>query len=185
MSDQSTEITQAVMWGVGVAVPVAVAVIGGLCGLIILLWKRGADQRDRAEQGREGDLRHTRERVTDKQVAQGELMAGVVARIGQLEHGQTKLEDGQGKIAEALDRLTRLEEFRLHAMPKLEEAEETARTVIAFGEQMKTVFKRIDVLSEQMNKQTEKIDIMPDAVVTKLRQFVRMADSKQAGRVNG
>ena len=173
------------MWGVGVAVPITVAVIGGLCSLIILLWKRGADQRERAERGRDGDLRHTRERVTDKQAAQGELMAGVVARIGQLEHGQTKLEDGQGKIAEALDRLTRLEEFRLHAMPKLEEAEETARTVIAFGEQMKTVFKRIDVLSEQMNKQSEKIDIMPDAVVTKLRQFVRMADSKQAGRVNG
>lgn len=163
------------MWGVGIAVPVTVAVIGGLCGIIILLLKRGADRRDDAERGREGEFRHTRERVTDKQAAQGELMAGVVARIG-------KLEDGYDKVADALDRLTRLEEFRLHATPRLEEAEETARTVIAFGEQMKTVFKRIDLMSEQMNKQSEKIDDMPDAVVTKLRHFVRTADAKQAGR---
>lgn len=163
------------MWGVGVAVPVTVAVIGGLCGIIILLLKRGADRRDDADRGREGEFRQTRERVTDKQAAQGELMAGVVARIG-------KLEDGYDKVADALDRLTRLEEFRLHATPRLEEAEETARTVIAFGEQMKTVFKRIDLMSEQMNKQSEKIDDMPDAVVTKLRHFVRTADAKQAGR---
>lgn len=170
------------MWGVGIAVPVTVAVIGGLCGIIILLLKRGADRRDDADRGREGEFRQTRERVTDKQAAQGELMAGVVARIGQLETGQSKLEDGYEKVADALDRLTRLEEFRLHATPRLEEAEETARTVIAFGEQMKTVFKRIDVMSEQMNKQSEKIDDMPDAVVTKLRHFVRTADAKQAGR---
>lgn len=163
------------MWGVGIAVPVTVAVIGGLCGIIILLLKRGADRRDDADRGREGEFRQTRERVTDKQAAQGELMAGVVARIG-------KLEDGYDKVADALDRLTRLEEFRLHATPRLEEAEETARTVIAFGEQMKTVFKRIDLMSEQMNKQSEKIDDMPDAVVTKLRHFVRTADAKQAGR---
>lgn len=169
------------MWGVGVAVPVTVAVIGGLCGIIILLLKRGADRRDDADRGREGEFRQTRERVTDKQAAQGELMAGVVARIGQLESGQSKLEDGYEKVADALDRLTRLEEFRLHADPKLKEAEETARTVIAFGVQMETVRARLDLMGEQMNKQTEKINDMPDAVVTKLCDFVRLAP-KQAGR---
>lgn len=179
---ESSDTAQLWVAVIAIAVTVVIAIVGGLVSVIVALLKRNADRSERHEEGREGELRQTRDRVTDKQATQGEVMAGVVARIGQLESGQNKLEDGYEKVADALDRLTRLEEFRLHADPKLKEAEETARTVIAFGEQMKTVFKRIDLMSEQMNKQSEKIDDMPDAVVTKLRHFVRTADAKQAGR---
>ncbi len=139
----------------GLVLTLVLAIIGGLCAIIMALLKRNAD----------GTTQRS-EKTQDKQVSQGEVMAGVLARV-------SSLEDGHSKIADALDRLTRLEEFRLHAIPKLDEAEETARAQIAFGEQMKTVFKRIDGMSEQMNKQSEKIDNIPGAVVAELRTLTQ------------
>lgn len=147
MAEQTLTIGEAlsfVTWVIGVAF----LIISGMAGLIVTLVLRNADRTSRDGEGR-----------NRKQASQGELMAGVLARVSQLE-------EGHSKIADALDRLTRLEEFRLHAMPKLDEAEETARTVIAFGEQMKTVFRRIDVMAEQMNK-------LPNAVATELRTLIR------------
>jgi hypothetical protein len=154
-------------------IPYLAGVIGALIAAVAFLaWttmqrtEARHDMRDLREEGRDRDVTRAKDRLIDRQSDQAEVMAGVVARLSQVE-------DGQSKLADALNRLTRLEEFRLHAMPKLEEAEETARTVIAFGEQMKTVFKRIDVMSEQMNKQSEKIDAIPDAVASRLRAMVR------------
>jgi hypothetical protein len=154
-------------------IPYLAGVIGALIASVaFLVWatmqrtEARPDIRDMRDEGRNRDVMRAEDRLSHRQSDQAEVMAGVVARLGQVEEGQSKL-------ADALNRLTRLEEFRLHAMPKLEEAEETARTVIAFGEQMKTVFKRIDVMSEQMNKQSEKIDAIPDAVAGKLRAMVR------------
>lgn len=83
------------------------------------------------------------ERAVDRQSTQGELMAGALARISQLEIDRSK-------IAEALDRLARLEEFRVHAMPKLEEAEATARGFVGMQEQMRTVFKRLDAIPAEV-----------------------------------
>lgn len=72
-----------------------------------------------------------------KQGVQGETMAGVVTRLGQLE-------TDRAKIAEALDRLARLEEFRIHATPRLEEADRTARALEGVREQIKTLFSRVE-----------------------------------------
>lgn len=167
--------------GAAEIIPYLAGVIGALIAAVAFLaWatmqrtEARHDMRDLRDEGRDRDVTRVKDRLIDRQSDQAEVMAGVVARLSQVEEGQSKL-------ADALNRLTRLEEFRLHAMPKLEEAEETARTVIAFGEQMKTVFKRIDVMSEQMNKQSEKIDRIPGAVVSELRDFVRMPNH-QAGR---
>lgn len=151
-----------VAWVVGIAI----VIIGGLASLIVALALRNADRTARDGEGRDRESNHERERFTDKQASQGELMAGVLARVAQLE-------DGQSQIAEALNRLTRLEEFRLHAMPKLEGAEETARTVIVFGEQMKTIFRRIDTMTEQMNK-------LPAAVALELRSMIRPVQGRAA-----
>jgi hypothetical protein len=76
-------------------------------------------------------------RTGEKQGAQGETMAGVLSRIGQLE-------SDRAKIADALDRLSRLEEFRIHATPRLDEAERTARALEGMKEQIKTLFNRVD-----------------------------------------
>lgn len=161
-------------------VPYLAGVIGALVSAVAcLVWylmRRGEarhDMRDLRDEGRDRDTARAKDRLTDRQASQAELMAGVMARLG-------RVEEGQSKLADALDRLTRLEEFRLHAMPKLEEAEETARTVIAFGEQMKTVFKRIDQMSEQMNRQSEKIDRIPGAVVSELRTIIRPVQGRAA-----
>lgn len=86
---------------------------------------------------------HAQDRGAEKQSTHGELMAGALARIGQLETDRSK-------IAEALDRLARLEEFRLHAMPRLEEAEATARGFVGMQEQMRTVFKRLDQIPAEV-----------------------------------
>jgi hypothetical protein len=110
--------------------------LGTSCvGLVLYIFTRQTAQTDRAT-----DRNDTRaDRTAEKQGTQGELMAGVLARIGQLEADRSK-------IADALDRLARLEEFRIHAMPKLEEAEATARSFVAVQEQLKTVFKRLDAI---------------------------------------
>lgn len=115
-----------------------------------------------------------------QQGTQGEHLAGVMARVAQLE-------DDRGKIAQALDRITRLEEFRGHTAPQLEEAAATARTVVAFGEQMKSVFKRIDAMNEEMTSMGEAVrelpqvmmQVLPKAVKEELRSMVR---APQQGR---
>lgn len=110
-----------------------------------------------------------------KQGAQGEHLAGVMARVSQLE-------DDRGKIAQALDRITRLEEFRIHSVPRLEEAEQTARTVVAFGEQMKSVFKRIDAMTEEMTSMSAAVQALPKAVKEELRSMVRVPQQPQYAR---
>ncbi len=167
------------------AIGILLSAVGFLAWQAMQRQEARHDMRDLREEGRDRDVSSTKERLSDRQASQGELMAGVIARLSQVE-------EGQNKLADALNRLTRLEEFRLHAMPKLEEAEETARTVIAFGEQMKTVFKRIDAMSMEMNNQSakldrqgEKIDQIPSAVVSGLRPFMRTNSTEQGRAANG
>lgn len=100
------------------------------------------------------------------QGAHNEALAGVVVRVGELERDRSK-------IADALDRLARLEEFRLHAAPRLDEADETARTLISFTEQVKSVGKRMDALTDMMHA-------LPGAVATELRGMIRPVQQQRA-----
>lgn len=138
---------------------IAVALITFLAtaclSLIGFIFTRQTARTDRAEARGE----HKQEKVVEKQSTQAEIMAGVLARVGQLE-------TDRGLIASALDRLARLEEFRGHAMPRLEEAEATARGFIAMQEQIKTVFKRLDAI--------------PGEVVDLLKLHVRSASRSPA-----
>lgn len=108
-------------------------------GLIAYIFTRQTQQTDRAQDRGAARVDQT----ADKQSTQGEMMAGALARIGQLETDRSK-------IADALDRLARLEEFRIHAMPRLEEAEATARGFVGMQEQMRTVFKRLDQIPAEV-----------------------------------
>lgn len=108
-------------------------------GLVGYIFMRHTAQTDRAQDRGAARVDQT----ADKQTTQGELMAGAMARIGQLETDRSK-------IADALDRLARLEEFRIHAMPRLEEAEATARGFVGMQEQMRTVFKRLDAIPHEV-----------------------------------
>lgn len=108
-------------------------------GLVGYIFTRHTHQIDRAHDRGAARVDHT----ADKQSTHGELMAGALARIGQLE-------TDRAKIADALDRLARLEEFRIHAMPKLEEAEATARGFVGMQEQMRTVFRRLDAIPAEV-----------------------------------
>lgn len=149
-----------VLWVGGIAFAVITGLMGLVLALAFRLWDRNRDENRDRDKSRE----RTGDRIGDKQGAQAELLAGYGARI-------TQLEDDRGKIADALDRLARLEEFRIHASDKLEEAEATARSAIAFGEQMKTVFKRLDALTEQVTQ-------LPRAVAAELRTMIRPAPGR-------
>lgn len=124
-------------------------------GLVGYIFTRQTQQTDRANDRGAARVEHT----ADKQSTQGELMAGVLARVAQLEADRTL-------IASALDRLARLEEFRIHAMPKLEEAEVTARGFVGMQEQMRTVFRRLDQI--------------PSEVVELLKLHLRQAPARGA-----
>lgn len=137
--------------------PILVALITFLAtscvGLIGYIFTRQTRYTDRAADRGEQHI----SRTADKQSTQGELMAGALARITQLEADRTM-------IASALDRLARLEEFRIHAMPKLEEAEATARGFVGMQEQIRTVFKRLDAI--------------PGEVVDLLKLHIRSASQR-------
>lgn len=108
-------------------------------GLIGYIFTRQTAQTDRAFDRGVARVDQT----ADRQSTHGEAMAGALARINQLE-------DDRAKIADALDRLARLEEFRIHAMPKLDEAERTARAFVGVNEQIKTIFNRLDSIPHEV-----------------------------------
>ncbi len=108
-----------------VADPTFWALVGGALGFLAhLFWKR-LDRRD-----------DTDERRGDRQTLQGELVAGLLARLSILEADRHKCD----ALAE---RAAKLEAWREMASPRIEEAHEGLRAVTRLDERMRTLFNLV------------------------------------------
>lgn len=144
----------------------AAAIEAGILFTIIGAWIK-----DRVE---EFTRRHDRadardEKQADEQHTQAVDLAAAEARIDAVEGAQNRLESAVGALANAVERLARLEEWRMLAAPKIDEAELTARAVVGIGEQVKTLFARIDDMDKAM----------PGRIVTELKAQFRQPAAAQ------
>lgn len=158
--DQGT--LQVVLWVGGAAV----AMIGGLATAVFMLVLRNQDRfearegvRDSRDDGRERDTSRLKERLGDKQSEHGEELAAMRADIA-------RLKDESGKCDE-LDRdVAVLKDFKTRAEAKFDEVDDVSKAQERLGEQMRTVFKRLDMIDE-------KIDRVPRETAEMLRTMIR------------
>lgn len=144
-----------VLWVVGGAGVVILALIGFAAMLIGKIFTRHQDQADQ----RDEDFGRSKDRLRDRQGSQGETLASVSARVD-------GLQSVVDKVADALQRIARLEEWRTLAHARLDEADDTARSVVALTEQNKSIFKRLDVIDD-------KIEDTPRRTAAEILQHVR------------
>mgnify|MGYP006324258555 CR=1 FL=1 len=105
--------------------PTVWAIIGGALGLLAnILWKR-LDRRDDVD-----------DRRGDRQVLQGELVAGILARV-------LLLESERHKCDALAERAAKLEAWRDLAAPQIAEAHEGLRAVARLDERMRTLFNLV------------------------------------------
>lgn len=90
-------------------------------------------------------------------------LAAVEARV-------VNLEEDRSKIADALERLARMEERHAANSPRLDRADATADAMIALAEQMRTAFRRLDAFSAQLED-------LPRQTARELRSLIRPASS--------
>lgn len=114
--------------------------LAGALGMMLLMWAK-----DRVEEfTRRADRGEARsDRASERQTEQGETIADAVARIA-------SLEASNAQIADALQRLARIEEWRTLAGPKLDEVDRTANAVTALNERVKTLFNIIEDLPHRI-----------------------------------
>lgn len=125
-------------------------------GIVVLLLRRNAD-------GTSSRV----EKHGDKQASQGETLAALRADINQLKSA--------GEKCDELDRdVAVLKDFKARAETKFDEVDDVTRAQERFGEQMRTVFKRLDGIDE-------KIDRIPQETAEKLRTMIRPVPAQ--GRV--
>lgn len=151
-------------------IAVMATALAGIVGFVVAKMDRRADKTEAAQSENDKliaavkaliDERGPRhDRAEDRQTHHGETLAGAVARIG-------NLEESSAKVADALERLVRIEEWRsTHADPKLLEVDRTARAVAGIQSDIKTLFHRVEEMAERQES-------MPDAIVDKLMTRVR------------
>lgn len=115
--------------------PVVIFLLGLVAAMV------GGWAKDRVEEfsKRSDRIEDRVEHRADKQSTQGETLAGAVARIA-------ALEVATAQIADAVQRIARVEEWRSIVAPKLEEVDLIGRAVAAMTEQIRTLFNRLDSL---------------------------------------
>lgn len=97
--------------------------------------------------------------------SQASQISAIVNRVGHVEATVLELKSTDAKIVEILERLARIEEWRSASDERLDEADDTSRAVVQIGEQMRTVFKRMDCMPREV----------ANAVISELRQNTRRA----------
>lgn len=146
---------QVLLWVGGIGL----TVIGGLASAVFMLVMRTTDRsearsdvRDSREEGRE-------RRLGDKQMTQGETLAGIRADLDRLKQDNGKCDDLDRDVAV-------LKDFKTRAEAKFDEVDDVSKAQERLGEQMRTVFKRLDTIDE-------KIDDVPRATAEQLRNMIR------------
>lgn len=86
------------------------------------------------------------DRAAAKQTEQGETLAGAVARIAVVESAVVK-------VADALERIARIEEWQRNTGPRLDEADRTSRAIVAIDERVKTLFRLMEDMPNEVARQ--------------------------------
>lgn len=141
---------------------------------------------------------YLQDRARSKNASQDQVLAALQAVLDRLEPKHERTEERQAdtreemrelrtriaateatneKIAEALDRLTRLEEWRDIAAPQLSDAKKDQAAIATLDERMRTAFRLIDGLAAQIGAMSEKVENMPAraaaATVAALQPYMR------------
>jgi hypothetical protein len=117
--------------------PVTWAIIGGGAGFFAsIVWRR-LDRRDDHD-----------ERRGERQMMQGELVAGILARL-------SVLEGDRGKCDALSERAAKLEAWRDMATPRIDEAHEGLRAVARLDERMKTLFTLVSKIERLVSHSQE------------------------------
>ncbi|MCL4715485.1 MAG: hypothetical protein KJZ75_11290 [Hyphomonadaceae bacterium] len=151
-----------VAWVIGIAI----VIIGGLAGLVITIVLRNADrtsaQGDRHSKG----LERASERHQERQVETAVDLSAMQANVALLMKDRGKCDDLGREVAV-------LSDFKNRAEAKFDEVDDVAKAQERLGEQMRTVFKRLDAIDE-------KIDRVPRETADVLRTMIRPAQPARA-----
>lgn len=82
------------------------------------------------------------DKAAARQSAHSETLASVSTRV-------SSIESVVAQMAEVLARLARIEEWRELATPRLDEADRTAKAIVAIDERVKTLFRLVEDMPEQ------------------------------------
>lgn len=146
-----------------------VAILSGPCSVIAALMFRGADRNERNT-----DVTSRRiEKTGDRQGSISESLAALAART-------SAMEEAYAKVADALQRIVRLEEWRGGVEPRIDEADQTSRAVITLVSENKTIFKRMDATDRKIDEQSDKMDALPRQTAELLRTMIRPIEPARA-----
>ncbi len=178
MGEQAEIASQAAqLWTaiIAIGVTIAIAVVGGLISVIVLLLKRNADRSERSEEGRGRDVARHVERSQDRQVETAIDLSALEANVNVLMRGQGKCDELASKVAV-------LEDFKERAEAKFDEVDEASRELRGMSEQIKTAFRRIDELPKAVTQ--EVLSKIPQAVLETLNaaRALNTSQHNQAGR---
>lgn len=146
--------------GIGQLVLTGFLAIGGI---VVLLLRRNADGTSQRQ-----------EKHGDKQQTQGETQAALGVRVD-------AMEDAFSKVADAMQRIARLEEWRLGVSPRIDDADATSRAVVTLVSENKTIFKRMDATDRKLDEQSAKIDALPRETAEYLRGLIRPIETRRVG----
>lgn len=174
MGEQSADTAQLWIAVIAIAVTIAVAVVGGLVGIIVMLLKRNADRSERHEEGRGRDVARFSERTQDRQVETAVDLSALEANVNVLMNDRGKCDALASKVAV-------LEDFKERAETKFDEVDEASRELRGMSEQIKTAFRRIDELPKAVT--AEVLSKIPQAVLETLSAARALnTQQHQAGR---
>lgn len=158
----SNDAVEVLLWAGGIGF----SVFAGMCGVIGYLLSRDSQRRDRREERGEDEFGRTREHLSSKQAGQAETLAGVSARVD----GLQSIID---KVADALERIARLEEWRSNSTRRLDDADDTGRVVVSLQEQNKTIFRRMDQTDDKIDQLAHEQADIPRRTAEMLRTMIR------------
>lgn len=145
----------AIAWVIGIAI----IMIGGLASIIITLLIRNADRSERRRDGQGRDAARGIERTQERTVENAIDFSAMQANVNMLLGDRNKCDELDREVAV-------LKDFKQRAEQKFDEVDDVTRAQERFGEQMRTVFKRLDGIDE-------KIDRVPQETAEKLRTMIR------------
>lgn len=148
---------------IAIGVTVVLTIIGGLCGIIIMLIKRNADGTNRQRDDQGQTLTRTAERNQDRTVDTAIDLSAMQANVN------TLMAD-RGKCDELGHEVAVLKDFKVRAEAKLDEVDEASRELRGMAEQMRTVFHTLEAMPEAITNR----------VLSRIPQVVR--DTLEAAR---